>query len=559
MELRPYQRAAVQAVYRYLQDHDDNPCVVIPTGGGKGPVMATICREAVLHWNGRVLILAHVKELLEQTADKLRRVCPQVPCGLYSAGLQRRETEAPVIVAGIQSVYQRARELGRFDLILVDEAHAIAPEGDGMYRQFLAEARIVNPALRVVGLTATPFRLKTGPLCTPEHFLNSICFEVGIKELISQGYLAPLVTKAGQVRIDLEGVHTRGGEFVAEEVEERMDVPALVAAACQEILAYTAERRACLIFASGLQHARHIQQVFSEQHGLECGFVSGDTPSAERSELLARFRGETASGLFTRPPLKYLCNYGVLTTGFDAPQIDCVVLLRATMSPGLFGQMVGRGFRTTHGKTNCLVLDYGGNVLRHGPVDALRITPRGDGTAPAPAKECPECHALLATGYGCCPQCGYVFPPPERLAHAGSASEAGILTGQFHDTRYEVLDVGYSVHHKRNAGPDTPRTLRVDYRLGLSHWQSEFVCLEHTGYARQKACAWWKRRSPDPVPDTAAMAADLANAGALAPTHAITVRSIAGEKFDRIVDYTLGDRPEAIPVSASLSDSEVPF
>ena len=189
MILRLYQQEAIDAVYRHLRERDDNPCVVIPTGGGKTPVMATICCDAVSKWGGRVLILAHVKELLEQTAGTLSRIAPDLDVGVYSAGLKRRDTDHPVIVAGIQSVCQRACELDRFDLILVDECHLLPSDGEGMYRTFLANARIVNPRVRLIGLTATPYRLKTGMLCGPDNLLNDICYEVGIEELITQEYL----------------------------------------------------------------------------------------------------------------------------------------------------------------------------------------------------------------------------------------------------------------------------------------------------------------------------------------------------------------------------------
>jgi DNA repair protein RadD len=204
-------------------------------------------------------------------------------------------------------------------------------------------------------------------------------------------------------------------------------------------------------------------------------------------------------------------------------------------------------------------LDFGGNVVRHGPVDAIRIQERPGGNGVAPAKECPECQAVIAAGYAICPDCGHEFPPPARQKHEPRASEAGILSGQVTDTEYEVRDVAYSVHQKRDAPDDAPRSMRVDYRLGLAHWQSEFVCFEHTGYARRKAVAWWKRRSPDPVPNTAERAVELAEAGALAPTEAITVRSIAGEKYDRIVGYRLGPVPEPVFREPSFADEEVPF
>lgn len=537
MELRSYQRECVDAIYEHLRTRDDNPCAVIPTAGGKTPVMAAICKDAVGRWNGRVLILAHVKELLEQTADKLRAVCPEVRFGIHSAGLKRRDMSQPVIVAGIQSVYRQACDFEPFDLVLVDEAHLIPPEGDGMYRQFLADARIVNPHLRVVGFTATPFRLKTGPICTPDGILNRICYEVSVRELIVQGYLCPLVSKAGIVRADFDRLHVRAGEFAADETEDMMDSDRLVEAACEEMVGSTRDRHAVLIFASGIRHGRHIVQVLREKHNIECGFVAGETPAAERDTILGRFR---------RGELKFLCNVNVLTTGFDAPHIDCVVLLRPTMSPGLYYQMVGRGFRLHPGKTNCLVLDFGGNVLRHGPVDQVQVRERTAGSGEPPAKECPECHSVIAAGYARCPFCGHEFPPPQRTRHDAKASEAGILSGQVTMTRYVVQDVFYSVHTRRGAGDDAPRSMRVDYKVGWHDYKSEWICFEHDGYARQKAVAWWKRRSIEPVPDTAEEAVRIARMGGVAETLAIVVRSVAGEKYDRIVGYELGAVPESL-------------
>jgi DNA repair protein RadD len=550
LSLRPYQEEAVASVYEHLRTRDDNPCVVIPTGGGKTPVMATICRDAVKNWQGRVLILAHVKELLEQSAEKLQQVCPEIKFGIYSAGLKKRETKAPVIVAGIQSIYKRACELGPVDLILVDEAHMIAVEGEGMYRQFLADARVVCPHLRIVGFTATPFRLKSGLICTPDHFLNHVCYEIGVRELIVQGYLSPLITKAGREKVDTSGVQVRGGEFVAGLLESLMDEPQLVEAACRETMQQTRDRKSVLIFAAGVRHGQHVVQRLKTEHGVECGFVTGETPSGERDRLLERFK----SG-----DLRFLCNVNVLTTGFDAPNVDCVVLLRPTMSPGLYYQMVGRGFRLAPGKQNCLVLDFGGNVLRHGPVDAIQIEKREAAGGEAPLKECPICQSMILAGYATCPHCGYTFPPPEKQKHEAQATEASILSAGANDEQYEVLDIFYRVHKKKDAGPDAPKSMRVDYQLGLNHWQSEFICFEHTGYARQKAEAWWQQRSPDPVPDTAEAAATLANAGALRVTHAITVRSVPGERFDRIVKYDLGGIPEAEPEPAFSGDDDVPF
>jgi len=561
MELRPYQLEAVEAVYDHLRTREDNPCVVIPTAGGKTPVMATICRDAVAKWGGRVLILAHVKELLEQAVDKLHAMAPDLwmKIGVYSAGLKSRDTEHPIIVAGIQSVYRRAAELDRFDLVIVDECHLIPPDGEGMYRTFLSETKAVNPSVRLIGLTATPYRMTTGMICGPENLLNHVCYEIGVRELIVQGYLCPLKSKAGKRKVDTSGLHIRGGEFIAGEVEQLMDDDSLVRSACREIIEYTQDRHTVLIFAAGVQHALHVQRVLGEM-GHECGFVCGETLPFERAETIRRFRDGQ---------LKYLVNVNVLTTGFDAPNIDCVALLRPTNSPGLYYQMVGRGFRLHPGKTDCLVLDFGGNILRHGPVDALEIKDRSSGGGNAPAKECPQCQAVIHAAYAVCPDCGFEFPSRERQRHDGEASTEGILSGAITDTEYEITETLYNVHVKRGAPEDHPRSMRVDYRVGFNQYVSEWICFEHTGYARAKAEAWWRARSREPVPDTAQEAVDLADAGALARTLAITVRHVEGGKYDRILRHALGPIPprledpdsfdEGESVGCGISDEEVPF
>ncbi|GAB4232420.1 MAG: hypothetical protein OHK0028_07870 [Deltaproteobacteria bacterium] len=537
LELRPYQQEAVEAIYRHLREREDNPCVVIPTGGGKTPVMAKVCKDAVGRWDGRVMILAHVKELLEQNREKLQLVAPEMwmRTGVYSAGLKSRDTEHPIIVAGIQSVYKRACEFDPFDLIIIDEAHLIPPDGDGMYRTFLEDARKVNPSVRLIGLTATPYRMASGMICAPENVLNHVCYEIGVKELIVQGYLCPLVTKASREKIDTSGLHVRAGEFVAGEVEDLMNTQARVESACREIVEQTRNRSSVLIFAAGVAHGKHVVDVLRGKFGAQAGSVFGETPGFERDRVLSDFK---------RGELKYLVNVNVLTTGFDAPNVDCVAMLRPTLSPGLYYQMVGRGFRLNPGKENCLVLDFGGNVMRHGPVDAIRVREiNGNGNGEAPAKECPECRSLIAAGYSVCPDCGYEFPDKNRRKHAVTASTEGILSGQVTTTEYPVQEVRYSVHHKRGAPANAPRTMRVEYRIGFNNYQSEWICFEHTGFARRKAEAWWRRRSYAAVPESAEEAVALAEDGALCPTRSVTIRSITGQEYSQIVGYELGDKP----------------
>lgn len=547
--LRPYQTAAIAAVYEHLASRDDNPCVVIPTGGGKGVIVGQFCAEVVQRWNVRILVLTHVKELVDQNATQASRFLSPLLVGVYSAGLKRRDLDHLVIVAGIQSVYQRAGDLGRFDLVLIDEAHLIPPDGESMYQTFLREAQALNPRLRVIGLTATPFRLRDGAICGADHILNAVCYEVGVKELIRDGYLSPLISKAGIAKADTAGLHVRAGEFVAEEVERLCDGDDLVRAACAEIIEHTSTRAACLIFAAGVTHAEHVANVLRTEHAVDVAWIFGHTPDSERDRIVRRFK---------RGELRYLVNVSVLTTGFDAPQVDCVALLRPTLSAGLYYQMVGRGFRLADGKTNCLVLDFGGNVLRHGPVDLLAVTDRTErATGEAPAKECPQCHALVATGFAACPQCGFQFPPPQRDQHERQASSAGVLSGQVTITEHVVRDVFYAVHTKHGAPPEAPKTLRVEYEIGLNRYQKEWVCIEHVGFARGKAEAWWRARSQEPVPHTAADACRLAQTGVLAVPSHITVRSVAGEEFERITEHRLGPVPAAREPGADQDEPAV--
>lgn len=551
MELRPYQSEAVEAVYNHLRTKDNNPCVVLPTGTGKSIVIAKIVSDAVKNWNGRALILAHVKELLEQNAGKIKALCPDIPIGIFSAGLKSRDTSEAVIVAGIQSVYDKACDLGAFDVIIVDEAHLIAPDGDGMYRTFLKDMKIINPHVRVIGLTATPFRLKGGLICQPENILNEVCYEAGLKEMIADGYLSPLVSKAGRAEAKLDGLHVRGGEFISDEVSSAMDTDELVSSVCREIVELTRDRKSVLIFTTSVDHCKHVAEKIAAFSGRECAIVTGDTNPGERAEIIDRFKGKVIpADLFgtPKPTLKFLANVNVLTTGFDAPNTDCVVLLRPTNSAGLLVQMIGRGTRLSPetAKQNCLVLDYGGNILRHGPVDMIRVKEPGAGKGgDAPAKKCPQCLALIHAAYSACPECGYVFPPPEKSNISKTASSAGVLSGQVDYTDYEVQGTYYAVHEKRYADPDTPKTMRVDYQIGFNDFKSEWVCPEHTGYAHGKFEKWWRERAAlgCPVPKTAREAVSLANEGLLAEPESITVKTVAGEKFDRITGWRLKERP----------------
>src|SRR5262249_18331170 len=273
---------------------------------------------------------------------------PDAPAGIYSAGLGRRDIGARVLFAGIQSIHRRAYDVQQCDLVLIDEAHLIPRSADTMYRRFLDTLSRINPALKVIGFTATPYRLDSGLLHEGEDRLfTDIAYEVSIRDLIDQGYLCPLVSKMTNLKLDVGGVGSRGGEFIPGQLQAAVDRASITDAAVDEILAYGEGRRSWLVFCPGVGHGVP-GAPGRARGGVSCATIFGDTPSAERDRTIAAFK---------RGEIRALASMGVLTTGFNAPAVDLIAMLRPTKSVGLYVQMAGRGTRLTPGKQNCLVLD----------------------------------------------------------------------------------------------------------------------------------------------------------------------------------------------------------
>lgn len=545
LTLRPYQQAAITAIYGYFQTHTGNPLVVIPTAGGKSLVMASFIEGVLKAWpDQRILIVTHVRELIAQNHAEMIGLWPDAPSGIYSAGLGKREAQARILFAGIQSIHRRAAEIGHTDLVLIDEAHLIPGKSSTMYRRFLDALKRINPALKVIGLTATPFRFDCGMLHEGQNALfTDIAYEAPVRELIDAGYLSPLVSKQPATRLDVSKVGTRAGDFIARDLAAAVDQDAITRAAVTEIIEHGRDRKSWLAFCSGVEHARHVAEEFGRQ-GISCRTIFGDTPKDERDAILAAFK---------RGEIRALASMGVLTTGFNAPGVDLIALLRPTQSAGLYVQMVGRGTRLAPGKENCLVLDFAGNVRRHGPIDLVRPKRPGDGGGgEAPTKVCPDCDSIIALSATECPDCGYVFPARE-VKIAPTAATLPVLSPK--RQWLPVTGVSYSRHDKAGGRP----SLKVTYSCGLATY-SEWVCLEHQGYARQKAAEWWRKRAPgSPVPLSVAEA--LAQTSRLTRPSDISVRpsgrylEISGYRFAPCAHPTPASAPSATGNLAGLGGS----
>jgi DNA repair protein RadD len=488
--LRPYQSEAIEAVHAYWQDGGGNPLVELATGTGKSVVLGQICRDVVEAYDARVLVLTHVKELVEQDFRATMRLWPQCPAGINSAGLGRRETRAQVLFASIQSVHRLdEHSLGKRQLIIVDEAHLLPKTGDGMYLKLIDRLRSAEPDMRVLGLTATPYRLDSGRLDKGDNrIFDRIVYSYGIGEGVRDGYLSPLTARNSEGgQIDVSGVARRGGEFVDGALQAAASRPSLVVEACREIVAKGHDRRGWIVFCAGVEHASQVMDQLRSM-GVAVACITGETPAHERDRTIKAFKAGQ---------LRCLTSVGVLTTGFDAPHVDLIALLRPTLSTGLYVQMLGRGTRLADGKTNCLVLDFSGNVRRHGPVDAISV---GDGKVKGDAREeaavkpetvrakaCPECGSLVGLRVIECDDCGHVWPI-ENKHEAKADSNVSVMVREVEQEWHPVTAIRVRPHVSASTGN---KTLRVDYSCGLET-HSEWIGIGATGWGGERAALWWR-------------------------------------------------------------------
>ena len=474
MKLRDYQQRSIKLLYEWLEANEGNPCLVLPTGSGKSHIVAALCQDALTQWpDTRVLMITHVKELIQQNAEKMRLHWPGAPLGIYSAGLKQKNLSEPITFAGIQSVRNRAAEIGHVDLVIVDECHLISHKSEGGYRELIKKLFDINPALRVLGLTATPFRLGHGYIDEAGALFDDRIEPVTIEELIHKGYLSTLRSKKTETKLDVEGVHKRGGEYIESELQAAVDNQDTNYKVIQEVIDRGKNCRHWLVFCTGVAHAEHISQTLMDA-GVTAACVTGKTPPAQREDLITRFKaGE----------IQALTNANVLTTGFDFPDIDLIAMLRPTMSPSLYMQMAGRGLRPKGHTDHCLVLDFAGNVEAHGPITRVRPPHKSGSGGEAPVKVCDACHEIVHISVMTCPECGYEFPESENKIPMQLRDDC--IMGSDTELKMKVASWEWREYTSR-AGNNMLRA--TYYGPSLSDKPiSEYFCVLHSGYAGQKA------------------------------------------------------------------------
>ena len=485
IEARSYQTEAVMSVFTYFAANSGNPVVAMPTGTGKSVVLAMFLQSVYKHYQGqRVMMLTHVKELIQQNYEKLVSLWPGAPVGLYSAGLKKKEFNMPITFAGIGSVAKRAKLFGKIDLVVIDEAHLVSPSEETTYRKFLDDLLTVNPNMKVIGLTATPWRLGQGHI-TRDGIFTDVCFDitgmVAFNRLIEEGFLCPVIPRATMQVLDTEGVHMRGGEFIASELQAAVNKQEVTAAALREVMELAHDRNHWLVFASGVEHAKNIANMLNDMD-ISAIAIHSEMGDTARDEAIAGFK----SGKY-----RAAVNNNVLTTGFDFPAIDCIIMLRPTQSTVLWVQMLGRGTRPFPGKLNCLVLDFAGNTKRLGPInDPVIPRKKGEKGGEAPVKLCEPCQTYNHASVTNCVCCGAEFSFKVKIKQT-AASDKLIREDSPIVEVFKVDHMVYAGHQKIGR----PAMVKVSYYCNLSVFH-EYVCIEHEGFPGRKAQQWWRERVP---------------------------------------------------------------
>lgn len=520
MKSRYYQDEAEEALYEFFRTHPDkkdNPVIAMPTGTGKSIVIAKFIKGIFQKWPyQRVMMLTHVKELIEQNADKMRAFWPQAPLGIYSAGLGEKNARMPITFAGIQSAQKHPDKFGWIDLIIIDECHLVSPNENTGYQQFIAALRKINPNLRVVGLSATPYRLALG-MITDGGIFTHICYDItglhAFNKLIDEGYLCPLIPMPTDTVLDVSKVHMLGGEFKSNELQEAVAKYSLTRDCIAEALTAAKDRAHWLVFAAGVDHVRMTVEVLETEFGISARGI--------HSKMDKNIDGDRDENLrmFLSGEIRVLVNADILTTGFDFPALDCIILLRPTSSPGLHVQILGRGTRpyfasgfdldTKEGrleaiaaspKQNCLVLDFAGNTQRLGPINDPRIPKKkGASTGDIPIKQCDNCGCLNHISARFCVNCGTEFTFEEKIT-AKASTLALIARDEPQVEVFKVDRVTYSPHVKVGFPP----SLKISYYCGIRRF-TEWMPFEHHGNPIvHKAHTWWRLRHDSEPPKTIA-------------------------------------------------------
>lgn len=534
---RYYQLEAVDELFDYFATHggrDDagdiiaaNPLVGMPTGTGKSLSIAMFNQRALLEFpQTRIVVGTHVKELIKGNCQTMLNLMPNAPVGIYSSGLNQKNHLPALVYGGIQSMVKQA-ELFDPDILHIDEAHLVSPESDTSYLKFINSVKERKPWLKVIGWTATAYRLGLGSLTNGSIFTDFAYDLTGMaafNRLLAEGYLCPVIPHRTETVLDMSGVGKSEGDYNQAQMQAKVDKAEITFAALKEVVAAGQYRASWMIFAAGIQHAEHITAMLNNTFGIPTVCVHSKM-SPEQRDLNIE--------LFKTGQVRCIVNKDVLTTGFDHPPIDLIAVLRPTMSTGLWVQMLGRGTRpydwnVTHDpilrrffqyrKWNCLVLDFANNTKKLGPInDPVIPKRRGEGPpGDSPIKMCPKCPAYVHASATQCPTCGHIFvtetidPNIEKTASTDDLIKGEGISSDL--PQVDMFNVERVIFDNYLSSRSGKRSLKIIYYCENGKTFLEYKAFEmpHKPFAIHVGHEWFRQRySFGPCPKTTQEVYDL--------------------------------------------------
>jgi DNA repair protein RadD len=571
---RYYQVEAVDSIFNYWNEEPGHPLVDMAGGSGKSGTMAMVIKRLVEGWSDmRVLSCVHVEELVGDNFKEFIGMCPFANAGIYAASLGRRDRQSQVIFAQLQTIWDKAREIGHIDVMIIDEVHLVPNDDNTMYRKLIAALMEINPDMKLVGFTATPYRLDSGRLDEgDDRLFDIVVYTYSLAQGIEDGYLSRLTSKPSDVKYDMAGVHRLGGDFKKSDLAKATDKEELTRAAVLEIMRYAEEenRRTAVIFCNGIDHATHVRDEI-RAHGKSCEVLSGKTPKTERRRIIADLKDGRLWGC---------TNDNVLSTGTNIPCIDLVADMAPTESTNRYVQRAVRGTRVVWpagfnpdatdadgrkaaiargSKPNCRYMNFAGNIERHGPVDCVQPKKPGSGTGEPPIKICPTdvadptgkfgCEEICAASARICPNCEYQFVFEEKPKFTARPTDVAILGTVAEEDWRRVTDRRFLNHPGKDGKPDSVKTVFVTGYTAINKWYAPAA----GGRARSDSDRFWNAHGGSrPFPKTALEW--LERQGELRDTDEISVEPSG--KFWNVVDYRVGaTRPANDNVPAPANDN----
>lgn len=475
LELRDDQKEAVNKTIEYLNDNRGNPVIIGPTGVGKSVIIAGLCSYVKNTWKAsKILIMTHQSKLVEQDYEKLKFFFNDV--GIYSASLKEK-TVKDITIGTVGTINKSATLFADYDLIIIDEAHNISNEDEGMYKKIIK----IIPKAAIVGLSATPYRIKGGKIYGKNRIFSGYSFNMSVLEAIEKGYICKPYSYSLEKNETWSKFSLKNGDFDEKELNEYFTEDKKVNELCKDFTEKSKNCNYCIVFAISIEHAELIYRYLINNNYSTC--IVHSKMKEDINKVIKDFQNKK---------YKYLINVNILTEGFDAPFIDCVIDATPTMSTSRYQQKIGRGMRIYPGKKGFLVLDYGGNIERHGCIDDpdiqfSELKPKKKGEAPV--KQCPNCGLMVHTKTRECPECKYKFPFSNKnkasLKELLSVNQNNILKiewfapsiGEKNEKKYVRLNIG-----------------------SLTKDVSIFFFFDHTNFAKRNSILLWAKFFGGPVP-----------------------------------------------------------